>query len=91
MYENEHIRGIPMSRYVASWANAGGTFKRFRNRENAKHRRTETYFADWLRSLTINGEHLTEEEVRKIDNYATNGKFEFESLAKKFLKEHGLE
>lgn len=85
MYENKLIRGICTSRYVASWIKSGGTMKRYINKTDPKHRRIESYFADWLRTLVIDGGHLTEEEVRYIANYADNGKLELESSAKNFI------
>lgn len=46
-FENAIIRGIYISRYVASWTNFGGTFTRVRQKCSLK---------DWLRTLSINGE-----------------------------------
>lgn len=71
MFENKVIKGIYISRYVASWTNAGGKRKGFKN---------------WLRTLVIDGEHLTEEEIYDIYAYATNGKLELEDSAREYLK-----
>lgn len=75
-FENAIIRGIYISRYVASWTNSGGTFTRVRQKCSLK---------DWLRTLSIDGEKLTEDEIQRIWNYATNGKMELEHSAKDFL------
>lgn len=72
-FENKSIRGIYISRYLASWANSGGNLARG-NR-----------FKDWLQSLVINGEKLSEEEISEIVFLSTNGKLELEMSAKYFL------
>ena len=86
MFENKLIRGIHVSRYVASWINVGGKINRYRNKTDPGKRRIENNFADWLRELVIDGEHLTEDEVRYISNYATNGKLELEHEAESYLR-----
>ena len=88
MFENKLIKGIRASRYVASWYNSKGTNRRYLNEVDSNKRRIESYFADWLRTIIINGEHLTEDEVRYIDNYATNGKMELEHSAEEFIRTH---
>ena len=75
MFENDLVKGIHKSRYIASWCNVGGSLKRG----------DAWRFQDWLRSLVIDGEHLTEDEVMSIYNYATNGKLELESNARLFI------
>ena len=75
MFENNLIKNIHKSRYIASWCNIGGSLE-------GKWR---WQFRDWLRSLVIDGEHLTEDEVMSIYYYATNGKMELESNARLFL------
>ena len=85
-FENKLIKGIHASRYIASWVKSNGTMKRYLNEDNPSLRRLESYFADWLRSLVINGEHLTEDEVRYIDHFARNGKIELESSAKHYME-----
>lgn len=85
MFENKIIRGIHVSRYIASWYNVGGTEKRYVNKTDSSKRRIENVFSDWLRTLVIDGEHLTEDEVRYIDAYRQNGKLELETLAKRFI------
>ena len=73
MFENKLVEGIYYSRFVASWFNANG----------GKLRRTA--FRTWLNQLVINGRHLTEDEVREIYDFATNGKLELESNAIQFM------
>ena len=72
MFENRIIEGIHISRFVASWVKEGGklTFE----------------FKEWLKTLTINGRQLTNEEIQDIYNFGTNGKLELETLAAMFLK-----
>lgn len=72
-FENRLIKGIHKSRYVASWMKAGGNF--FQGGGS---------FKKWLRQLIINNEHLTEEEIKEIYQFATNGKLELEINARKF-------
>ena len=84
-FENSIIRGIHISRYIASWINVRVPIERAYRGLN----RTGL-FIDWLRSLVINGEHLTEDEVWRIYNFASNGKLELESSAKQFIKRKGL-
>lgn len=80
MFENKIVRGIHMSRYIASWANSGGTLKR--NLLNGF-----PAFRVWLRTLKIDGDHLTKDEIQQICDYARNGKLELEASAKNFLEE----
>ena len=42
-------------------------------------------FRYWLKQLVIDGEHLTDEEVRRIYYFATNGKLELQSNASAFI------
>lgn len=72
MFENKFIKGIHVSRYIASWLNVGGSIR-------------SLGFELWLERLLINGEHLTEDEIRYIRNFARNGKLELETNAKLFL------
>lgn len=64
-------RGIYYSRYIASWANEGGTFQ---------HEGLWD-FKDWLKSLG-----LDDEEIIEIAFLANNGKLELEVNAKEFMK-----
>lgn len=79
MFENRAIKGIYMSRYLASWmkANDGKVFHRWD-------------FEEWLETLVIDEEKLSQEEIRDIVSYATNGKLELEISALAFLKAKGL-
>ena len=80
MLENKIVRGIHISRYIASWMKSGGTFDR-------SPWCGEIAFKAWLGTLVIDGEHLTEDEKRQICNYADNGKLELETSAKLFLRQ----
>lgn len=69
---SEDVRGIPVTRYIASWYRVGG----------------KCYYGkmkEWLKSLNIDGEPLTDEEVTLIVDCAKNGKLELEETAKKFI------
>lgn len=79
MFENKIIRGIHISRYIASWTKSGGTLKR-------NLLRGFPAFRAWLRTLEIDGDHLTKDEIRQICDYACNGKLELETSAKMFLE-----
>jgi len=87
MFENSLIRNIHKSRYVASWIKMGGTFCRLS--QNIKDRplvKTGRFaFREWLGTLVIDGEHLTEDEINAIYLYAENGKLELEESAAKFM------
>ncbi len=72
-FDNRTIRNIHKSRYVASWMKAGGNF--FHGGE---------LFKKWLRQLVIDGENLTEEEIKEIYQFATNGKLELQMNAMSF-------
>jgi hypothetical protein len=71
MFENKQVEGIYYSRFVASWMNARGKIY-------------PDTFKGWLRSLVINGRHLTPGEVTDIYNLASNGKLELEMSAKNY-------
>lgn len=77
-FENSLVNGIHASRYIVSWVKSGGSL--IGSRRNSK-------FVEWLKSLTINGRSLTEEEIDRIYHLSSNGKMELECLAEKFLKE----
>ena len=70
MFENKVIKGIHISRYIASWIRARGRLSNF---------------DEWLMQLEIDGEKLTEEEIQDIWNFACCGKLELESDARKFV------
>jgi len=69
---SESVRGIPMTRFVASWYIGGG----YQNIHQVRK---------WLKSLIIDGEQLTDEEIEVIAQCIVNGKLELESSAKRFL------
>ena len=71
-FENVLIQGIHIRRYVASWT-------------RYKSLKYSEIFEAWLRSLVINDEHLTDDEIRRIVNYAENGKLELQSSVKRFI------
>lgn len=74
MFENKSIRGIYASRYIASWVREGGELSNYKKK---------SLFVKWLRRLG-----LDQEEVDYIYNFATNGKMELESDARRFIEEH---
>ena len=77
MFENKIIEGIHISRFIASWEDAGGNCRKDRN-----------LFREWLETLVINGRHLTDEEIHDIYFIAGNGKLELEMSAKAFIKKN---
>lgn len=66
------VHEIPVTRFVASWYIAGGRPNIHRVRE-------------WLRSLVINDEHLTEDEIEQVALCVVEGKLELQELAKTFV------
>lgn len=74
MFENKAIRGIYTSRYIASWVREGGELIDLKKK---------SLFVKWLKRLG-----LDQEEVDYIYNFATNGKMELESDARRFIEEH---
>ena len=75
-FKNEFIKGVHASRYIASW----------RNSYQGEH--SNYLMRQWLRDLKINGEHLTEEEVTFIWNFATNGKLELQDDARFWVRKN---
>lgn len=71
MFENRIIEGIHISRFVASWVKEGGELN--------------FTFKEWLGTLVINERKLTNDEIKDIYNFGTNGKLELEASASKFL------
>lgn len=74
MFENKLIKGIHVSRYIASWRNVGGRLDYDENGSSS--------FYKWLLSLG-----LTVDDAKYIKHFALNGKFELENSAGKFLSE----
>lgn len=66
------VRGIPVTRYIASWYIAGGDDDIHKVRK-------------WLKSLVINGSNLSDYEVEHLAECVVNGKLELEESAKKFV------
>ena len=71
MFENVTVRGVHATRYIMSYARAGGELGR-----------QVWNFEDWLKTLG-----LDEEEIYSILSIARNGKLELEISAAKFLAE----
>ena len=70
---NTEVHGFHKSRYIASWANAGGKFN-------------DWQFYDWLLTIKFDDGHMSEEEAKEICDFAEGGKMEFECSAERFLK-----
>lgn len=71
---NTKVHGINKSRYIASWANAGGKFDDGR-------------FYDWLLTIEFDDGHMSEEEADAIEDFVRGGKLEFEIGAQNFLSQ----
>lgn len=69
---SETVKGIPITRYIASWYRVGG--------KNHYEKMEE-----WLKSLNVDGQPLTDDEVVLIVECARNGKLELEVTAKRFI------
>lgn len=74
-WENKIYEGIHYSRFIVSYAKAGGYLGRRRE------------FECWLHTLTINGKPIPDEVINDISFLATNGKLELEDSAREFLKD----
>jgi hypothetical protein len=81
MFENKFIESCHThySRIIASWVKAGGTFT---------HPWLFSEFAEWIRSLPVD---ITEEQIYEMYEMATNGKLEFEILARRYLEKANKE
>lgn len=86
-FENKIIRNMYASQYIAAWYNIGGKNNRYYVKNDA---RSHSDFKDWLESLIIDGEHLTDDEIRYIDNLRSCGRLELEEHAKRFINSRGL-
>lgn len=71
-FKNDVINGIHISRYIASWCNAGGDLTR---------RKDLAKFKGWLRHLG-----LSDDQVTAVTILATNGKLELETDAKIWIE-----
>lgn len=90
MFENKIFHGRHVSIYIWSWVNAGGKFDDIRWDYNSGLYKGK--FVEWLRSLVVHGEGLTDEEIDYIIGYrhdAHSGRIEFENSAKDFLSKIG--
>lgn len=87
MFENKMIKGIHISRYVASWCKVGGgkIYPADLSLDPSFKLSKCKTFAGWLQTLVIDGERLTRDEIVQICNYATNGKLELQESAKNYL------
>ena len=72
--ENPLINGIYASRYIASYMNEIGTIY-------------PRPFRQWLKSLIVNGEPLSEEDIDFLVNRALDGKLELEEHVRRFFNE----
>lgn len=78
MWSNKTECGIHATRFIASWIRVGGTLETGRDYKN---------FEAWLRTLKVDGENLSEQDVKHISDLAWNGKMELECSARQFLKQ----
>jgi len=80
-FENKYIKRMDVhySRIIESWHNAWTDSKKTRPRNDYK------LFREWLGSLVIFGEKLTDEEIFELGYIYQNGKMECEESAKKFI------
>jgi len=83
-FENTIIKGIHCSRYIASWHKTKMPIAHASRGYN-----DSTIFIEWLRTLVINGEKLSEDEIWRIQKFATNGKLELEANARAFCESKG--
>ena len=70
---SEEIHGIPVTRFIASWYRMGGG-------------PYSDEIEEWLETLSIDGEKLTNDEVVMVAQCATIGKLELEISAKNFIE-----
>lgn len=78
MLENNKVRGVHMSRYIASWMNVGGEF--IGTWEDSS-------FSRWLRTVGV----TNEEDIHDIFEMATCGKFELEQSARRYMEANNKE
>ena len=83
-FENSLVRGIHISRYIASWTKNSYPIT------TATRGYNTCLFIEWLKQLIIDGEPLTDDEIWRIYNFTRNGKLELESNAKAFMRKLGL-
>ena len=78
MFNNNTECGIHVTRFIASWVREGGNLRYGEDYEN---------FESWLKTLIVDGNHLSDKDIDHILELATCGKMELEYSAKKFLKD----
>ncbi len=83
-WENEFIKGIRMSRYLASWIIAGGDWH------------DENGFIEWMMNIPFEKEdgsisYISEGDAVDTYNIMTCGKCELETWAREYLAEHKQE
>lgn len=78
MFTNNTECGIHVTRFIASWVRKGGTLRYGDDYEK---------FESWLRTLIVDGNHLSDQDVNHILDLAKCGKMELEYSAKKFIDE----
>ena len=74
-FENAKVRGIHISRYIASWVREGGSLSK-----------KDFLFEMWLEELGLN-----EDEIAQIMFLANNGKMELEHSAKRFIEKSRID
>lgn len=78
MWKNETECGIHVTRFIMSWVREGGELKR--------NGRGYDEFEAWLRSLKVDGNHLSDQDVNHILDLTKCGKMELEYSAREFMK-----
>lgn len=88
MLENKMIAGIHYSRFIASWVNVGGNFKRKAvYDENGEIEDVFCPFVEWLKSIEFEDrDRITDIEVKEILDFLQLGKLELEISAREYLK-----
>ena len=84
-FKNSVIKGIFISQYIAAWIKTKRPIETACRCEDAYG-----LFIGWLKSLVINGEHLTDDEVWRIYEFTQNGNLELDESAKRFLVSKGF-
>ena len=69
---SEDIKGIPVSRWIASWYIGGGS-------------QSKPMVKRWLKTIVVDGEPFTEEEINTLSECIVCGKLELQESVKKFI------
>lgn len=95
VFDNKLIHGIHKSRYIVSFFKggdkAGYNLRNPLAKVNGRIVHKCDIFCDWLRSLVIDGEKLTEAEIDEIWSGTIifeNGKLELQESAKQFIENY---